>query len=620
MDPAFALRNLTPSALAERRELVFKRNGLRATWAREHESASGTQAFLAALQNYPELHGLKANLYKCFLPRAWRNSRTDGAIGFLHPEGGYDDPNGGILRRSALPRLRRHYQFNNEKLLFAEVDNHTRFSINVYAAPQPSPRFVQIANLFHPSTVNDSHSHPGHGPSPGIKDDNNDWATAGHRNRIVRVGIDELALFARLYDEEGTPAAEARLPALHMQSMVSLLRKFASSVPLGRAGIDYFTSLHLNESYAVQDGTLRRETAFPTAIDSLVLLGPHFFVGNPLYKCPRRACESNKAYDLVDLTFVPDDYIPRSNFAVACTPAEYQERTQRVPWAVDGRNPRITELFRVVVSRGLSTGGERTLQPAIIPPGPGHINGVNSYAFSTNRHVVLTAGTWASLPLDFFVKSTGAGDLGPNLGRQLPIALGDESAMLARTLGLNCVTKAYAPLWREVERSVSGDNWTRQDERLPPTWFQMHHTPWTRLSVLRTEYARRQALVEIDVLVAIGLGMTLDELVGIYRAQFPVMRHYERDTWYDRLGRIVFTNSKGLWGVGLSRKRPKDSQSPGWEDVRDMQFGTFDVLIDDDTMPGGPIQRTITYEAPFDRCDRETDYALAWAEFKRRGL
>jgi len=114
--------------------------------------------------------------------------------------------------------------------------------------------------------------------------------------------------------------------------------------------------------------------------------------------------------------------------------------------------------------------------------------------------------------------------------------------------------------------------------------------------------------------------MTLDELVNIYRAQFPIMREYERDTWYDQRGRIVFTNSKGLSTVGLARNREKGSAIPGWEDIRDMKSGTFDVVIEDDTMPGGPIQRTITYEAPFDRCDREADYALAWAEFKRRGL
>ena len=85
-------------------------------------------------------------------------------------------------------------------------------------------------------------------------------------------------------------------------------------------------------------------------------------------------------------------------------------------------------------------------------------------------------------------------------------------------------------------------------------------------------------------------------------------------------GRIIFTNSKGLVGVGLSRRKEKGSPDPGWEDVRDMKSGTVEVTIDDDTIPGGPVKRTITYKAPFDRCDREADYALAWAEFHRRGL
>ena len=38
----------------------------------------------------------------------------------------------------------------------------------------------------------------------------------------------------------------------------------------------------------------------------------------------------------------------------------------------------------------------------------------------------------------------------------------------------------------------------------------------------------------------------------------------------------------------------------------------------DDTLPGGPVERTVTYAAPFDRCDREEDYETAWAAFEKR--
>ncbi|WP_275129192.1 hypothetical protein [Vibrio vulnificus] len=38
----------------------------------------------------------------------------------------------------------------------------------------------------------------------------------------------------------------------------------------------------------------------------------------------------------------------------------------------------------------------------------------------------------------------------------------------------------------------------------------------------------------------------------------------------------------------------------------------------DDTQPGGPVERTIEYIAPFDKCDREQDYETAWAVFSER--
>ena len=55
-----------------------------------------------------------------------------------------------------------------------------------------------------------------------------------------------------------------------------------------------------------------------------------------------------------------------------------------------------------------------------------------------------------------------------------------------------------------------------------------------------------------------------------------------------------------------------------WDKYRELNEGTIIKKYMDDTMPGGPVERTIVYEAPFDRCDREKDYEEVWKNFKER--
>ena len=172
------------------------------------------------------------------------------------------------------------------------------------------------------------------------------------------------------------------------------------------------------------------------------------------------------------------------------------------------------------------------------------------------------------------------------------------------------------------------------DPRLRATFFNELSPAWTRNVALRTDYARRQALVEIDVLVAKALDLTLEELLTIYRVQFPVLHQYEADTYYDVNGRTVFTASRGLPGVGLPRKAvrgdtsyavetPNDQASAtalGWEDVASLQVGTITREVIDHTQPYGPTHRRIVYEAPFIACDRERAYRAAWQAFRNGDL
>ena len=617
-DPMVLIRKVSASELAKRRGEAFSENPeLRPVYLQEFEGQNGSQAFLNAVANYPLLKGSQTNLFKCFLPHSWRVASGQGVQGFLHPEGVYDDPKGGALREVLYGRLRNHFQFQNQLMLFP-IGHRVKYSLNIYG-PSRQPSFIHLANLFHAKTVDSCFAHDGHGAVGGIKTEGNQWNMAGHRQRLIPVGEHSLALFAQLYDEPGTPARQARLPALHSQQLQSVLEKFAAAPKrLGDLQGEYIALEMWHETNAQKDGTIRRDTGFPQDASELVLSGPHFYVGAPLYKTPRTICTEKGHYDCLDLTTLPDGYLPRTNYRPDVPAAEYSARTPWVPW---GEKKLVTEFYRVTSREMLSQSGERTYVPTLLPKGAGHVHTCISTVFADSISTVDFLSMGISVPVDFFVKSTGMGHANKNILRQLPfppVCAHQIPELRLRTLALNCLTIHYADLWSECwDQCYKSQRWAKDDPRLPNSFFTSLTPAWQRDCALRTDYARRQALVEIDVLVAQALELTLDELITIYRVQFPVMQQYERDTWYDQNGRIVFTASKGLTGVGFPRKGSGRgaNKTTGWEDIADMTSGTVFRTIVDDTLPGGPVERTITYEAPFDRCDRVEDYRVAWEYF-----
>ena len=652
-DPSLALRKQSAVEFTRGRDEAFERYaGLREAWMTDVEDAEATQTFLNVTQNYPNLVNQQTNLYKCFLPQAWMIGSKRGVAGFLHPEGIYDDRNGGVFRREVYWRLRSHFQFHNSLMLFP-IGHRAQFSINVYGTTLPSPSFIHISNLYTPTTIDATLIHDGSGPVLGIKDEEGKWNTNAHRSRALEVGEAELATFASLYDRNNTPPNEARLPALHSRELLDVIRKFAAHTRrlADMKGL-FCAPRHWDETGAQRDGTIRRETRFPSALHEMVVSGPHFSVGNPLNKTPREKCVEKSDYDCLDLTELVNDYVPRTNYVPACEDEEYGLRTPKVSWIEEGEiEPRnVTEFYRVVNREMVNPTWVRTFSTALIPMEVASINTVVATAFRRTVDCVDFFGLSVSLVLDFFIRSTGTGHVNPSLLNRAPMLPDDcsscvRNALRARALSLSCLTIHYADLWEEIcgtrlpeepsRRHIEAfncDAWTHADSRLPSTFFANLTATWNRNVALRTDFARRQALVEIDVLGARALNLTLDELLTIYRVQFPVMRQYEADTWYDANGRIVFTVSKGLPGVGLPRKAVRGDTSYtvetpahqdtnialGWEDVRHLESGTIHRGIVDRTQPGGPVQRHIEYVAPFTRCDREQDYRVAWEGFASR--
>jgi hypothetical protein len=215
-----------------------------------------------------------------------------------------------------------------------------------------------------------------------------------------------------------------------------------------------------------------------------------------------------------------------------------------------------------------------------------------------------------SIPLDFAVRIKGKGHVNEGLLRHFPVVEGQYADPLSiRALRLVCVTNDYAVLWeRNFRTHFAGESWAFWDARLADgyetSWSTLSNR-WHRGCALRSDFARRQALLEIDVLVAQAFGLTLDELLTIYRIQFPVMRQYEKADEYDVKGRRLPNTTR---------------KDPGARELREMRE-THDCtspLTVTWKVDNGLATVAKTFHPPFIRVDREDDYRRAWVSFAAR--
>jgi hypothetical protein len=618
-DPFFMLEeNISDRVFSQRRKAVLQQGDVKDKYLHDLAAWAGAAGSLGSIVDHGLLAGVQTNLYTNFMARVWKNSAADGVSGLLHPESHFSDPKAGPFRAETYSRLRRHWQFTNNLLLFSEIDNNVAFGVSIYGSRR-DPSFLNMCTVQDPRTVDDSLTHSGDGEVPGIQYVWGGWDLRPHRSRVTTVDSVTLAEWAQLFDPPGTPAAHARLLRPPTIEHIDILSVYANQ-EFRMNDLGYRWSSLWHEKGAKEKGQIEWRSGQPSSWSEVILQGPHFTVGNPLTREPNDPCKSNKDWSPFNLENISETMIPRTNYQRSSGRGQYDA-------ALPMWNDRpAVDYWRLAWRRMTQPGHERSLHAAIIVPGATHVDNVNSLAvldrpsggsrLPTARcngaeplTTVLVAGLWSSLPLDYLVKVSGASKVNSEMIDRFPAPLDQPQwrSLLLRTLRLNCLTRDYASLWNRLYESTFHDDAWATPFASAMTSLEGAGPDWTFSTALRSDLERRAALVETDVLAAQMLGLSADQLALIFRAQFPVLRKYEYEMYFDSKGRKI------------AKEHHAQSVWQHKEDYKLLQayfdHGDYGDLLDRYT----PFPADEMNDKPwFYRPDREGEMRFAYKEFERR--
>ncbi|GAA1999290.1 class I SAM-dependent DNA methyltransferase [Nocardiopsis rhodophaea] len=550
---------------------------------------SGMSSFLSDNTTYFLLSGTRPDLYRAFMCRTWDNMAQKGSVGLIHSDTHFGGTKEGKLRAASYKRLKFHAHFVNAGnwAFPSPVGRSREFGVHIYAH-ESEIRFKTMNWLYGASVVTGSLKHDGRGPAPGIKNDGK-WDLQPHKDRIVSVDLKQLAEWRRLTDSTDVPIEQT--PLLHpvTASESGAMRELANFK--SRLGThNPYISQGFNEANDRKSGIIRWDNSPAPNLTESILQGPHIEPSTPLMQNPNIPFKHAKDWKSFNPSTIPADTLPNTNYKRACTYEEFLSSQEM--WG----DRRYTGYFRLAWRNMIASDTERSLFAALIPPGPAHVHAVRSMALSDNRQTVLNCGFWSSLPLDYLLRVTGRSHLDvseahkmPSPSDRHPLAL----PLLVRTARLNCLTDAYFPLWNELYIS----DWQNQDWAI--NWPHLaklgNISPkWDYTTPLRTEYERRAALVEIDALVAVWLGLSSDQLNSIYDARFQILAGRDRDTWFDANG----------------RKIAADRYAYGFDQTKEhyVQLQTYLDSSCAEPTPEG-------YTPPFYKANRKNEYRQAHAYF-----
>ena len=427
-----------------------------------------------------------------------------------------------------------------------------------------------------------------------------------------------LSVIRSLTENDDVPLEFARFVQPHSSGTLDVFRKFSKFPKLddalnaGSSEPSWQIKNMWGETSSQKDGIIERDTSFHD-LEDLIIQGPHFHVGNPLNKTPRSVCKKKEDYDNSDFSILSENYRPRANYVPRVDRKEYLRLMAGCAWDAGETH---ADFFRVALRNMINLNSERSLICALIPPGIAHVHTVESVAFKNSEDLINFHALSISLPFDFLVKASGREHISVSDVAGFPYLEVDPIAK-HRALRLASLTADYRPIWNEFSHKLKTAPWSSDDPRLSYDASVEGLWNWEIEVGLRTDFARRLALIEVDVLVAQALSLSLDQLIEIYRIYFPVLQRKESKTYYDGRGRIVYISAKGMETVGYLNEKGKTPSQKEWLKILADNPSELTCTAIDDTMPGGPRTVTRHFVGPFTQCDRIEDYRRAWAHFER---
>lgn len=584
------------STIAAKREETLALGGVADVVINGTTETAAMAEFVGSLAQFPHLAGLRPDLYRCFMEKMWQHNSSCGTIGMIHLESHFTDEKAGHYRSEIYLRLRRHWHFQNKLNLF-EIKDEKMFGVTIHGQRNAAPAFLQACWLYHPDTATRSLIHDGCGAEPGMKNEAGKWDLRPHKGRITQVTERMLETWHEALESPDTPVRHTRMLYTVNRTTADVLDKISQRTRIKDLGLQF--SLGWDETAARKKGLLEAEWGVPHSWRTAILQGPHLYVSNPMYKRPNASMLHNQDWQETDLESIPTEFLPETIYKIARNLSELLPAYPN--WEIGGsRNP-TASFYRVAWRSMAAPTGERTLAPALIPPGAMHLTqSVYSAGFPGGPRIALVEATgWlSSLVADLFVRAAPKSSLPKSIINRIPYARNVylTAELCIRALRLNCVTSAYADIWEEsVSQLPRASKWSGGIEYPSRPRLSDFEESWTPDSPLRIASDRRQALVEIDALVALMLGLTANELCTIYRTQFAVLYGYDRNTYfYDANGRLVPNSVLTVW-------RKKGERISEEERTATNQAGN-----------------TYVYELPFQTLDREHDMRVAYAEFERR--